>query len=64
MNELVTDTIEKLSRLYRNLNLSDLTLVDTMIERMDLLSASSLLMGWGRAYLRNEELLERVAEEI
>ena len=24
MNELVTDTIEKLSRLYRNLNLSDL----------------------------------------
>lgn len=38
--------------------------MDTLIERMDLLSCSSLLMAWGRCYLRNEELLERVAEEI
>jgi len=39
-------------------------IVDLMMERMDLLSCSSLLMAWGRSYFRNEELLDRVAEEI
>jgi hypothetical protein len=39
-------------------------IVDLMLERMDLLSCSSLLMAWGRSYFRNEELLDRVAEEI
>jgi hypothetical protein len=35
-----------------------------MIFRMDILNCSSLLMGWGRSYMRNEQMLERVAEEI
>lgn len=35
-----------------------------MIERMDILSCSSLLMSWGRSFMRNEEMLQAVAEEI
>lgn len=54
MNELVTETVEKLSKIY----------CDVMLERMDLLNCSSLLMSWGRSFMRNEELLERVSEEI
>lgn len=54
MNELVTETVERVSKVY----------VENMIERMDLLNCSSLLMSWGRCRLRNEELLKAVAEEI
>lgn len=64
MNELVTETIEKLSAIYRNYYLKLIYIVDMMIQRMDILNCSSLLMAWGRAYMRNEEMLERVAEEI
>jgi hypothetical protein len=53
-NELVTETVEKLSKIY----------CDIMLERMDLLKCSNLLMSWGRSFMRNEELLERVSEEI
>jgi hypothetical protein len=35
-----------------------------MIERMDLLNCSSMLMAWGRCQMRNEQLLEAVADEI
>lgn len=35
-----------------------------MVQRMDLLNCSSLLMAWGRSYMQNEEMLDRVAEEI
>ncbi len=35
-----------------------------MIQRMDLLNCSSLLMAWGRSYMTNEEMMDRVAEEI
>jgi hypothetical protein len=39
-------------------------LVDMMLPRMDILNCSSLLMAWGRSYMQNEEMIERVAEEI
>ena len=39
-------------------------IVDMMVQRMDLLNCSSLLMAWGRSYMQNEEMLDRVAEEI
>jgi hypothetical protein len=35
-----------------------------MIERMDILNCSSLLMAMARAFLRDEQLLEAVANEI
>lgn len=35
-----------------------------MIERMDLLNCSSMLMSWGRSYMRNEDMLQAVADEI
>ena len=64
MNELVTDTVEKLSAIYRKfiwfLNIT----VDMMLPRMDLLNCSSLMMAWGRSFMRNEEMLDKVAEEI
>lgn len=46
------------------LTIDNASVVETMIERMDLLNCSSLLMGWGRSYMRNEELLQAVADEI
>jgi len=54
MNQLVTDTVERISQVY----------TDSMIERMDLLACSSLLMAWGRCRLRSEEMLEAVSNEI
>lgn len=39
-------------------------IVDMMLPRMDILNCSSLLMGWGRSYMQNQEMLDRVAEEI
>jgi hypothetical protein len=38
--------------------------VDMMLPRMDILNCSSLLMGWGRSYMQNPEMLDRVAEEV
>lgn len=35
-----------------------------MLDRLDILNASTLLMGWGRAYIRNEEMLKKVSNEI
>jgi hypothetical protein len=35
-----------------------------MLERMDLLNCSSLLMSWGRSYVRDEDMLQAVADEI
>lgn len=64
MNQLVTDTVEKLSAIYCNKNSFLIFLVDMMLPRMDILNCSSLLMAWGRSYLQNEEMIERVAEEI
>ena len=64
MNQLVTDTVEKLSAIYRNIYVLNLLIVDMMIQRLDLLNCSSLLMAWGRSYMRNDEMLDRVAEEI
>lgn len=64
MNQLVTDTVEKLSAIYCNTNSFLIFLVDMMLPRMDILNCSSLLMAWGRSYLQNEEMIERVAEEI
>jgi hypothetical protein len=64
MNQLVTDTVEKLSAIYRKKNFINLFVVDMMIQRLDLLNCSSLLMAWGRSYMRNDEMLDRVAEEI
>ena len=39
-------------------------IVDMMLPRMDILNCSSLLMGWGRSYMQNPDMLDRVAEEI
>jgi hypothetical protein len=64
MNQLVTDTVEKLSAIYRNICVLNPLIVDMMIQRLDLLNCSSLLMAWGRSYMRNDEMLDRVAEEI
>ena len=64
MNQLVTDTVEKLSAIYRNTQLLNSLIVDMMIQRLDLLNCSSLLMAWGRSFMRNDEMLDRVAEEI
>lgn len=38
--------------------------MDNMLDRMDILNASVLLMAWGRAFVRNDEMLERVAKDI
>lgn len=54
MNALVTETVARVSRVY----------VEHMLERMDLLACSSLLMSWARARLRDEQLLAAVADEI
>lgn len=35
-----------------------------MIEKLDIFNASSLLYGWARIKLYNEEFLDKVAEEI
>ena len=35
-----------------------------MLDRMDILNCSSLLMSWGRAYVRDENLLQAVADDI
>ena len=35
-----------------------------MLPRMDILNCSSLLMGWGRCQMYNQDMLDRVAEEI
>ncbi len=45
-------------------NIVNIVIVDMMIQRLDLLNCSSLLMAWGRSYMRNDEMLDRVAEEI
>jgi hypothetical protein len=45
-------------------NIVKICIVDMMIQRLDLLNCSSLLMAWGRSFMRNEEMLDRVAEEI
>ena len=35
-----------------------------MLERLDILSASTLFMAWGRSGMDNEPLFEAVANEI
>ena len=35
-----------------------------MLDRMDILNASVLLMAWGRASLRNQEMMDKVANDI
>ena len=45
-------------------NIVNIVIVDMMIQRLDLLNCSSLLMAWGRSFMRNDEMLDRVAEEI
>lgn len=41
-----------------------LCIVDNMLDRMDILNASVLLMAWGRAGMNNQEMLDRVANDI
>ena len=41
-----------------------IVIVDMMLPRMDILNCSSLLMGWGRSFMQNPDMLDRVAEEI
>lgn len=64
MNQLVTDTVERLSHIYGKQLLIHHVIVDNMLLRMDLLNCSSLLMGWGRCQMQNEELLTQVTEEV
>lgn len=61
MNQLVQDTVERLSILYGKSIHFNLYAATTMLERMDLLNCSSMLMGWARCDMRNEELLDKVA---
>lgn len=35
-----------------------------MLDRMDILNASVLLMAWGRVFLENQEMMDRVAQDI
>ena len=35
-----------------------------MIERMDILNASNMLMAWSNSFMRDEEMLDKVAAEI
>lgn len=35
-----------------------------MLDRMDILNASILLMAWGRSFMNNQEMLDRVANDI
>lgn len=39
-------------------------LVENMLERLDILNASTLLMSWGRAGLDNDALCDSIAKEI
>eukprot|EP00347_Sterkiella_histriomuscorum_P024337 403331476 len=54
MNQLVTEVIEKVSQQY----------LDNMLDRMDILNASVLLMAWGRSFMNNQEMIDRVAQDI
>ncbi|CDW83553.1 UNKNOWN [Stylonychia lemnae] len=54
MNQLAQETIEKISNTY----------LDNMLDRMDILQASVLLMSWGRAFIDNGEMLDKVANDI
>lgn len=41
-----------------------MNVVDNMLDRMDILNASQLYMAWGRAFVYNQELLDKVTEHI
>jgi hypothetical protein len=64
MNQLVVDTVERLSKIYSKLQALNSAIVDNMLDRLDIVNASTLLMGWGRSYMNNDEMLKKLANEI
>ena len=35
-----------------------------MLERVDIVNVSTLMMAWSRSYMNNNEMLEKLADEI